>query len=333
MRSDGTMDRESERALIGSLVDSYGFKEGGLVKKTMSVSVHGVHHHLVSYYKVDEVLNGTLQVPLKDPRVMHLQPRQELITRQNFRAPLDDIDDGIQDQMDGSHNPYGYENSGYDAQRHPMLNNQGHHPHQVAPAQIGYYPGMPAYSSAPQLQPAIASYAPVQSSHNNYYSHQHNPASHVAPKAEDYNYGSAPYATRFESLNVPVNSTTERGPTQPQQQLQPSSYRPHALQQPIQARPTSMTEPSRAVQENKAPGGPSYVRGGYYAQAAGTPPQGHDHAHTNPAYNGHAWGMAAAQAGPPRPEGTGYTADGQYWTMQNAMSGRQAPYQGGATHN
>ncbi|MCJ1303152.1 hypothetical protein MMC08_005959 [Hypocenomyce scalaris] len=106
------MDRECERGLIGSSVDFYSFKEGGLVKKTMSVSVHGVHHHLVSNYKVDEVLNETLQFPPKDPCVMHLQPRQELITRQNFRAPLDDIDDGIQDQMSGSHNPYEYENSG-----------------------------------------------------------------------------------------------------------------------------------------------------------------------------------------------------------------------------
>lgn len=335
MRSDGSMDRESERALIGSLIDSYGFKEGGLVKKTMSVSVHGVHHHLVSYYKVDEVLNGSLQVPLKDPRVMSLQPRQELITRQNFRAPLDDIDDGIQDQMDGSHNPYGYENSGYDAQRHPMLNNPGQHPHQVATTQLGYYPGMPAYSSAPHMQPAIASYAPVQSPHNNYYAHQHNPASHVVPKTEDYSYGSAPYATRFESLNVPINSTGERGPPQPQQ-LQPSNYRPLPLQQPIQARPASMTDSSRGVQENKAHGGATYVRGGggYYAQTAGTAPQGPDHAHANAPYNGHAWGMAAPQSGPPRPEGPGYSADGQYWTsMQTPLGGRQAPYQGGAAHN
>ena len=334
MRSDGSMDRESERALIGSLIDSYGFKEGGLVKKTMSVSVHGVHHHLVSYYKVDEVLNGSLQVPLQDPRVRNLQPRQELITRQNFRAPLDDIDDGIQDQMDGSHNPYGYENSGYDAQRHPMLNNPGQHPHQVAPAQIGYYSGIPAYSSAPHLQPAIASYAPVQAPHNNYYSHQHNPPSHVVPKTEDYSYGNAPYGTRFESLNIPVTSAVDRGPPQPQQ-LQPSTYRPLPLQQPIQARPAGMPEPSRTVQENKAPGSASYIRGsGYYAQSAGTPPQGPDHAHANPAYNGHAWGMAAAQPTPPRPEGTGYTTDGQYWTsMQNPMTGRQAPYPGGATHN
>jgi hypothetical protein len=32
--------------LVGSLVDSYGFKDSGLVKKTMSVTVLGVTHHL-----------------------------------------------------------------------------------------------------------------------------------------------------------------------------------------------------------------------------------------------------------------------------------------------
>ena len=46
-RSDGGYD-DAQRALIGSLVDSYGFKEGGLVKKTMSVNINNVSHHLVS---------------------------------------------------------------------------------------------------------------------------------------------------------------------------------------------------------------------------------------------------------------------------------------------
>jgi hypothetical protein len=46
---------DTERQLIGSLIDSYSFKLNGLMKKTMSVMVQGVTYHLVSYYSVDDV--------------------------------------------------------------------------------------------------------------------------------------------------------------------------------------------------------------------------------------------------------------------------------------
>ncbi|KAH7393194.1 Gti1/Pac2 family-domain-containing protein, partial [Cadophora sp. MPI-SDFR-AT-0126] len=79
---------ETERSLIGSLVDSYGFKEEGLVKKTVSVTVGGVSHHLVSYYTVADVMNNKFTTPSKDPRFQHITPRPDLITKQNFRTPI-----------------------------------------------------------------------------------------------------------------------------------------------------------------------------------------------------------------------------------------------------
>jgi hypothetical protein len=85
--SDGQMD--SERALIGSLVDSYPFKEEGLVKKTISVHWQGVPHHLVSYYKVEDVKSNLLGPPCRDPRLMNIVPRSGLISAQNFRVPVD----------------------------------------------------------------------------------------------------------------------------------------------------------------------------------------------------------------------------------------------------
>ncbi|TKA76862.1 hypothetical protein B0A49_02949 [Cryomyces minteri] len=85
-------DKEYERQLIGSLVDSYGFKPNGLVKKTMSVAINGVSHHLVSYYTVSDVRNNKLQKPSEDPRLANLQIRQELFEKQNFRAPLDGME-------------------------------------------------------------------------------------------------------------------------------------------------------------------------------------------------------------------------------------------------
>ena len=81
-------DKELERSLIGPLVDSYGFRAHGLVKKTMSISVNGTSYHMVSYYKVDDVKQNALARPLQDPRIQHISVRPELYLKQNFRAPI-----------------------------------------------------------------------------------------------------------------------------------------------------------------------------------------------------------------------------------------------------
>lgn len=60
------LDHNKECSLIGLLVDLYGFKEDGLVKKTMSVTVQGVHHHLISYYKIKDVIIKALWTPSED---------------------------------------------------------------------------------------------------------------------------------------------------------------------------------------------------------------------------------------------------------------------------
>lgn len=85
-------DKELERSLIGSLVDSYGFRPDGLVKKTMSISVNGISHHMVSYYKVDDVKNNLLPRPLSDPRLQNISVRPELYLKQNFRAPVEETE-------------------------------------------------------------------------------------------------------------------------------------------------------------------------------------------------------------------------------------------------
>lgn len=85
-------DKEIERSLIGSLVDSYGFRPDGLVKKTMSISINGISHHMVSYYKVDDVKNNLLPRPLSDHRLQNLTVRPELYLKQNFRAPVEETD-------------------------------------------------------------------------------------------------------------------------------------------------------------------------------------------------------------------------------------------------
>lgn len=101
--------QDNQRHLVGSLTDSYEFKNEGLVKKTISVTVGGVSHHLVSYYTVDDVNAGKFQNPSKDVRFNHCAPRVELTTKQSFRTPLDEAEplDRLDDGR-SSYAPYGY---------------------------------------------------------------------------------------------------------------------------------------------------------------------------------------------------------------------------------
>ncbi|WWC57971.1 uncharacterized protein I303_100506 [Kwoniella dejecticola CBS 10117] len=83
----GAMDRHRERQLVGSLTNSYKFKDGGLVKKTMSVSVNGFNQHMVSYYSLDDVLTGKLRAPSTIPELASLEISQEYLNKSNFRFP------------------------------------------------------------------------------------------------------------------------------------------------------------------------------------------------------------------------------------------------------
>ncbi|SPJ90356.1 uncharacterized protein FTOL_13237 [Fusarium torulosum] len=90
VRLTASRRKGSERALIGTLVDSYTFKNNGLVKKTISVSFQGVPHHLVSYYNVNDVMSGRLTTPTKHPNLRNVIRRAELMLSQKFCAPIDD---------------------------------------------------------------------------------------------------------------------------------------------------------------------------------------------------------------------------------------------------
>lgn len=84
-----SLNLNNERSLVGSLVDSYGFKKDGLIKKTISIVLNGEHHHLVSYYKPEDVLAGHFEQPSKCSRLKDIIICQDLITRQHFRVPIE----------------------------------------------------------------------------------------------------------------------------------------------------------------------------------------------------------------------------------------------------
>lgn len=85
--TESALEKNKERALVGSLTNSYRFKKNGLVKKTMSIVVNGVSQHLISYYSKDDVLAGRLRTPSSVPELAGLEISPEFLMKQNFRIP------------------------------------------------------------------------------------------------------------------------------------------------------------------------------------------------------------------------------------------------------
>lgn len=162
-------EKDVNRGLLGSLVDSYEFKDNGLLKKTMTVQINGVHHHLVSYYSLEDAKHH-LETPREDPRFKGLKLREELLNQPKFKFPnIDDAGDG---SLDSALDPvYGYAAMAipYDNSHRPLsVSTQGQHTHHeqqpVYFQSTGYVTQSPQYSSNQGLiSPGHSSYAAVPS--------------------------------------------------------------------------------------------------------------------------------------------------------------------------
>ncbi|KAF2087607.1 hypothetical protein K490DRAFT_41532 [Saccharata proteae CBS 121410] len=84
--SNASFRSEDVRKITGSLVDSYDFKEGGLLKKTISVIYRGNVHHLIAYYTIQDAQDSRLSRPGFDRRLDGCHPRKELTQDQKFRG-------------------------------------------------------------------------------------------------------------------------------------------------------------------------------------------------------------------------------------------------------
>ncbi|KAM5462493.1 Global transcription regulator sge1 [Microsporum audouinii] len=220
---------ELERALVGSLVDSYGFKDSGLVKKTMSVTVSGVTHHLVSYYSVDDVMRGALSPPSMVESLRYIRPRQELTTKQSFRAPIEDPDQPSLDDGDPSQSLYGYrpnpaaamvpqygmppQSTGYYAMppQPPYATHSSHQPHQQAQHHQ-------QHQQQPPPPPSVPGYGVAPPQQNPYLQSPAAATSDLPPKTEEYGAyrGPASYPTAFPpSSAAPPPSHLYRTPSIP----------------------------------------------------------------------------------------------------------------------
>lgn len=209
--STNSLSKETERSLIGSLVDSYGFKEEGLVKKTVSVTVGGVSHHLVSYYTVADVMNNKFTTPSKDPRFQHITPRPDLVTKQNFRTPIDEVDS--MDRMDerSVYASYPYARSGYE-----MTNQSISHRHMSLPTPpIAYNPNSNVYSGY-GISPHSASYDGMgQPSSSSTYSSQFAPSPGIYPTPKTENYELSGYRPQRYNSVIGIGSEASRAHVPP----------------------------------------------------------------------------------------------------------------------
>ena len=58
-----------------------------LYHQTITVKVSGTDHHLVSYYREEDVARGLLKRPTDRPDIMRLTIPPEMVRGSNFRYP------------------------------------------------------------------------------------------------------------------------------------------------------------------------------------------------------------------------------------------------------
>ncbi|KXT03410.1 hypothetical protein AC578_1576 [Pseudocercospora eumusae] len=231
-------DKELERSLIGSLVDSYGFRPDGLVKKTMSISVNGISHHMVSYYKVDDVKNNLLPRPLSDPRLQNISVRPELYLKQNFRAPVEETEhyaiDGHMNahpqMMYSSMQGYGVPGQQYFGRQYPGMYSM---PASTGAGMYGAVTGTawPTQSASAGAMPYGGPQYNTQPYGGSYYKPQEQQHGSVAKTESQSTTQSMPYGNQYAPSYPPMQGRSGSQST-PSGMYQTSSYSPSTNGQP-----------------------------------------------------------------------------------------------------
>lgn len=225
-----TLTPEQQRRFCGSLIDSYEFKEGGLMKKTISVKYQGTHHHIISYYSLEDVVSGKLKRPFQDPKLADIKPRPELLT--GWKVSLEDEES--KDTPIFSSYPHRLPRPNALPPHslgapHPdsLVAPPPGHAHSPLHAPHEYWHGHPVqYASAPQ---APTSYPSTQGPTSPYahptsqeYPAQQTPAAHYHPQhtiAHPYSHPSSPqhYSHRpsISEYSAPAAHTQQYQPQQP----------------------------------------------------------------------------------------------------------------------
>jgi len=308
-------ERELDRQLIGSLVDSYGFRDNGLVKKTMSIAVNGVSHHLVSYYKVEDVKNGLLRRPNDDARLANLAIRPELYMKQNFRTPVEDTEQYVIDPTNNKAYAGNYMPGGYNMPAGQYVNTPGYNTYGVNQPPAGAY-SSPAQGWGPQGAAMGPSYGPPPGySYPDYYNRPANgngrPDGGSAPGPGSYGSYAAPGPYQNSAAPVRTGGDSYNGQYQSPMRTGPGQFPPSGTPQQYNGTPTTGQS-----QQPPAYSGPTQGQGQAqsYSSANGTSSYGQTPSAQPPSYSAPNNGTSAYNAPPaaqnsyaPAPSTTSYT--------------------------
>ncbi|KAK4179795.1 Gti1/Pac2 family-domain-containing protein [Triangularia setosa] len=171
--------------LLGSLTDTYNFKPGGLVKRTMSFHVGGKNHHMVMYTDMDDYLSGKFRQVFQDGDIRDCFPRDELFQqtwRLAYHTDLGPFEEqhhahwaALQQQheREQGHQPWVM---GQEAVYHPEY---GMAPHGMAPHGMAPH-SMAPHGMAPQDMQTVMHDQPHGLTIGEY--PVHDPHSHFAPE-------------------------------------------------------------------------------------------------------------------------------------------------------
>lgn len=233
---------DQQRRFCGSLIDSYEFKEGGLMKKTISVKYQGTNHHIISYYTLEDVVRGKLKRPCEDPTLRDIQPRPELLT--GWKVSLEDEESKDQPQYP-THMPVAHAQAGLHQQLYltiPGTWNSAQPSQYLSPQSAHSYTAPRVNASQYMTQQNPSHYSPQQ------YSPQVTGATQQYPQAvTPHHFTSQQGADR--RYHSPASTTPQYSPhpqqavqySAPQQATTPQSYGPPSAVQYPTATPEAVT--------------------------------------------------------------------------------------------
>ncbi|KAL8933640.1 MAG: hypothetical protein Q9211_005670 [Gyalolechia sp. 1 TL-2023] len=276
LKSDEGTDKDGDRGLVGSLVDSYEFKDKGLLKKTMTVTIKGVQHHLVSYYSLEDAKRN-LRTPRDDDQIKNLTLRPELLQQPKFKFQnLDDAGDGAFEHADGPQQSFTYATSSFDPTRSYPMSTQSL-PF-MDPSSQYYYASIPPYLT-PVHSPNGVPYHAMASKSAGYAPSAAASASASAYAGSHDNLMCSPYsphASQSQPLHHTYPQPHYQMQQQQQQQINPSRghqmHSPNFQQYPSNTalpRPSGVSDIGTVAQETH--GGHQSAFDPYSATAATTP--------------------------------------------------------------
>jgi len=226
-----TLSPDQQRRFCGSLIDSYEFKEGGLMKKTISVKYQGTHHHVISYYSLEDVVSGKLKRPHQDPKLTDIQPRPELLNC--WKVSLEDeeskdlpIVGGYPYHIPSRHLHHHVNGSATQATRvHDLMS--AHPPLHVQVPDYWHGPPSSHYPPGHQTPPQYTSPPSTTSQYSNPHYSAHSSSTHLhaaqRPSNQHFSHPASPQHYPSPPLASPQYSTQAIPP--PQYPPQPQSVR------------------------------------------------------------------------------------------------------------